>query len=364
MAGRLVPEKQADHAVRAFATLIDDHPDWVLRIFGDGPGAARLRMLVSALGLHDSVQLLGRTPDMAEEWAKAAVAVLPSRVEAFPLVTMEAMAAGVPVVAYDCPNGPGEMITDGLDGVLVAPDDIAGLATALRALMEDDTVRHTLGTAARRSADRYTIEKVMPRWEALYADLLRERNESGRTARRTDRVAAWIAQTAGTGFAPPRRSRTRPHPRARPGRWSVGCAPLTPRWSVPVAGCAGSATGSCPRSLSMPASNWSPTPWRTAASLTYCCATTASGIVWPSRHPTVKPRWRRWPATAPTGPSTRRSCTRVAALAAPSRSPRCRHWPTASPDCGCSSRPSPRPARSGTGGIRLRPGVLVRIAER
>ncbi|SPT51134.1 stealth conserved region 3 domain-containing protein [Actinomadura madurae] len=202
MAGRLVPEKQADHAVRAFATLIDDHPDWVLRIFGDGPGAARLRMLVSALGLHDSVQLLGRTPDMAEEWAKAAVAVLPSRVEAFPLVTMEAMAAGVPVVAYDCPNGPGEMITDGLDGVLVAPDDIVGLATALRTLMGDDTVRHTLGTAARRSADRYTIEKVMPRWEALYADLLRERDESGRTARRTDRVAAWIARTAGTGFAP------------------------------------------------------------------------------------------------------------------------------------------------------------------
>jgi glycosyltransferase involved in cell wall biosynthesis len=202
MAGRLVPEKQAHHAVEAFATVVLDHPGWILRIFGEGPQAGRLRRLIDALDLHDNVQLLGQTPNMAEEWAKAAIAVQPSRVEAFPLTLLEALAAGVPVVSYNCPNGPAEIVTHGTDGLLVAPDDVAELAAALGKLMNDDATRNAYGAMARRSAERFAAAQIMPRWADLYAQLLAERDDPGRSARKANRVAYWAARTGGSGFAP------------------------------------------------------------------------------------------------------------------------------------------------------------------
>ncbi|MEU6244542.1 stealth conserved region 3 domain-containing protein [Streptomyces sp. NPDC047024] len=189
LAGRLVAEKQIDHAVTAWATVARQHPDWQLRIFGDGPLSGALRRQIDMLGLHDCVQLNGNSRHLAEEWAKASIATLTSRNEAFGLVLAEAHAAGVPVVSYDSPNGPREVVIDGQTGVLVPPGDTDALASALMLLIEDDELRRRMGAAALDSVDRFSPAVVTGRWERIFQELLAERDSGRRAVAKAERQA-------------------------------------------------------------------------------------------------------------------------------------------------------------------------------
>ncbi|HWH01404.1 MAG TPA: Stealth CR1 domain-containing protein [Pilimelia sp.] len=188
-AGRMTPEKQVGHAIAAFAQLAADFPTWRLRIFGGGE-LARATRAVERFSLGDRVEVMGESPTLGYEWSKASIALLTSRNEAFPLVIGEAMVAGVPVVAYDCPNGPAELIRDGETGFLVAPNNVTDLAAALRKLVEDPALRHRMGEAAARRAELFTTDRVMPRWEEFYAELLRGRGEPDWPDRRRAAIAA------------------------------------------------------------------------------------------------------------------------------------------------------------------------------
>ncbi|MEU9992596.1 stealth conserved region 3 domain-containing protein [Streptomyces sp. NPDC048045] len=194
LAARMTPEKQLDHAIEAFASLTDEHPEWTMRIFGDGPQEVRLRRLIDGLKLHDRVQLLGHTSQMTSEWAKAGMAVLPSRNEAFPLVLLEMMAAGLPVVAYDVVTGPAEIIRHGVDGLLVPAGDKESLAAAMSTLMADDTLRRSYGAAGRAGVqERFSAQRITAQWEELFTLLTARRATASRTADRADRMARRIA---------------------------------------------------------------------------------------------------------------------------------------------------------------------------
>ncbi|WP_017558467.1 stealth conserved region 3 domain-containing protein [Nocardiopsis baichengensis] len=200
VARRLVPEKGVDDAVRAFAQVADDHPGWRLRICGEGPELPRLRALAAGNDLHGRVEFAGPTADMAAEWARAAICLLPSRTEAFGLVLTEALAAGVPAVAYDCPTGPAEVVRHGVDGLLAAPEDVGGLATCLGKLMEDDALRAGMGRSAVQGAERFAPERIAARWERLYGELL-EVSPEERAAARAERAARYEAARAVRGPA-------------------------------------------------------------------------------------------------------------------------------------------------------------------
>ncbi|WP_172387495.1 stealth conserved region 3 domain-containing protein [Streptomyces sp. MNP-20] len=207
MAARLTGEKRVDHAVRAFAQIAEAHPDWRLRIFGGGHREASLRRLVDAFGLQDRVELLGPCQDMAAEWAKAGLTLMTAgHNEAFPLVLLEALAAGVPVVAYDVMTGPAEIVRHRVDGLLVPPGEIDRLAAAMAELMSDDATRLGYARAAREGVyARFSSERVTALWEELYARLVAGRDRPERLAERADRVALGVA-SGGPGFRP-----TAPH---------------------------------------------------------------------------------------------------------------------------------------------------------
>ncbi|NBE53603.1 glycosyltransferase [Streptomyces boluensis] len=213
MAARLTGERRVDHAVEAFARIADAHPGWTLRVFGDGPREDELRRLVDGLCLQDRVELLGPCQDLAAEWAKAGLGLATARTEAFGHAMVEALAAGVPVVAYDVPTGPAEIVRHRVDGLLVPSGDIDALAAALGSLMGNPETRRGLARAAREGVRaRFSAAEVTARWEELFGRLLARRNTPERRDGRADRLAASVA-SGGTAFRP-----TAPHsPSAPPG---------------------------------------------------------------------------------------------------------------------------------------------------
>jgi glycosyltransferase involved in cell wall biosynthesis len=166
--GHLVPLKGFDLLIEGFARCASAHPDWRLIIWGEGPERARLQALAERCGVARRVELPGRSAKPGAWLETAGIFVLASRHEGFPNVLVEAMAAGLPVVATDCPaGGPRAMISDGRDGLLVANEDAAALARALDRLMADPEARRTLGEAAARSAERFSLPRIMARWTVL-----------------------------------------------------------------------------------------------------------------------------------------------------------------------------------------------------
>lgn len=167
--GRLSAEKGFDLLIHAFARLRGKFPDWSLTIFGEGPARGDLEDLVHQLGLQKVVRLPGETRSPELELRQASLFVLSSRYEGFPNVLLEAMAAGLPVIAVDCPSGPAEIIEHGVSGMLVPLEDEVALARAMESLMADSSMRQRLGGEAVREMERFHIDRVM----ALWADVLR-----------------------------------------------------------------------------------------------------------------------------------------------------------------------------------------------
>lgn len=165
--GRLTPQKGFDLLIDAFARIALRHPDWSLDIWGEGSERERLASMVQAAGLSDRIALCGTSPQQGS-WAQDASAlVLASRWEGFPNALGEAMACGLPVVAFDCAFGPREMIQHGYDGILVEHENVAALARSLDRVMNDEALRQTLGHNAARSARRFAPEHVAKQWDEL-----------------------------------------------------------------------------------------------------------------------------------------------------------------------------------------------------
>ena len=182
--GRLATEKQWPTLLRAFGSVADRIPDWRVRIFGEGQARFEAMGTVRRLGLWDRVELPGPTSDMTAEWARAGMSALTSQPgEGFPLVIQEAMAAGVPVVAYDMPTGPRDQIDQDVDGLLVTQRSEAGLAAAILRLATDPAERLRMGAAARVKAATWDSATVTERWLQIYADVVRRRAAGvGRTS--------------------------------------------------------------------------------------------------------------------------------------------------------------------------------------
>ncbi|MFI6764432.1 glycosyltransferase family 4 protein [Streptomyces sp. NPDC050355] len=171
-AGRLARVKRYDVLIRAFAQVAAERPDWRLRIYGGGTEKAALRALIDELGLYNHVFLMGPANPLEPEWAKGSIAAVSSSLESFGMTIVEAMRCGLPVVATDCPHGPGEIIADGVDGKLVPVGDPQAMAGSLLSLINDDDARKRMGRAALAASARFDPDRVAGRYEALFDELL------------------------------------------------------------------------------------------------------------------------------------------------------------------------------------------------
>jgi len=161
--------------LEAFARIALRHPDWSLTIIGKGPLQRKLQEQSAALDLGARVHFVGELTDPFPMLRAADLFVLSSRFEGFGMALAEAMACGLPVVSFDCPEGPRDIIHDGVDGILVPTEDINALATALGRLMNDPRERARLGTEAATLLTRFGPEPVLSIWQDMFDGLIAAR---------------------------------------------------------------------------------------------------------------------------------------------------------------------------------------------
>ncbi|WNO54196.1 glycosyltransferase family 4 protein [Stakelama saccharophila] len=170
--GRLEYQKGFDLLIDAFALVAGRHPDWQLDLWGAGPCEAGLQERAAGHGLADRVAFRGVSRRPGGWIAETGIFVLASRYEGFPNVLGEAMAAGLPVIAADCDFGPSELVTDGVDGLLVGCENVEALADALARMMAEPGLRNRLAAAAPGVAERFAPERIAAEWDMMVAATL------------------------------------------------------------------------------------------------------------------------------------------------------------------------------------------------
>lgn len=171
MLNRLAPGKRIDHAIRAFAAVVATGPTATLDIYGEGPERARLQALIDAEGLDARVVLRGATDDAQAVLRDAFAFLSTSAYEGQGLSIVEAMVNGCPVVAYDAPYGPRELLAGG-SGLLVPDGDEAALAAALVRVLTDVELHHDLRIAGAEAARTVDPAHAMAALAAASRDVL------------------------------------------------------------------------------------------------------------------------------------------------------------------------------------------------
>lgn len=168
--GRLDYQKGFDRLINVWELVKKNSASegWRLDIFGQGEWLDMLEEMIQSKGLSDSTKINVPTDEIAKEYAVSSILAMTSHYEGFPMVMIEAMSAGLPVVTFDYKCGPRDIISDGIDGLIVPDGDLNAFATALLGLMADDNRRKQMGSAATMVIDRYSEERVMLQWTSLF----------------------------------------------------------------------------------------------------------------------------------------------------------------------------------------------------
>jgi glycosyltransferase involved in cell wall biosynthesis len=165
--GRLSREKGFDLLLKAWSLAVPQLPDWSLRIVGDGQMRDELMRQACGLGIDGQVTFAPFSDDPFSLYSECGIFVLSSRFEGLPFVLIEAMTCGTACISFDCPNGPREVIRNGVNGLLVPAEQVSALASAMVKLGEDPMLRQRLGDAARSVSKPFSEPRVVARWQEL-----------------------------------------------------------------------------------------------------------------------------------------------------------------------------------------------------
>ncbi len=165
-AGRIAPVKQFDKLIKTWSYVAATHPNWKLEIYGEGDDRdiKELQSLINKYNIKDKVKLCGSTDKLEIKMLNSSLYVMSSQTECFPMVLLEAMNCGLPIISFDCPHGPKNIITHNIDGVLTERDSEKELADAIISILEDPNDLKNKGKMAKENVKRFQPDYVMEYW--------------------------------------------------------------------------------------------------------------------------------------------------------------------------------------------------------
>lgn len=168
--GRIAPVKGFDHFIEVAERVHQIEPKWLFEIYGGGPDVftAPLQKMIREKRLDKVVFLKGETNNVFDVLSNASIYLCTSSTESFGLTLVEAMEAGLPVVSFDCPNGPKNIINDGADGFLIPLGDVDAMSAKILQLIKDDTLRIQMGGNAINNAKKFHVDNIVKMWSDLF----------------------------------------------------------------------------------------------------------------------------------------------------------------------------------------------------
>ena len=170
--GRYVYQKGFDLLLQAWKTIEQLHPDWELAVYGMGDRTPYEQVITDLHINRERCHLYGSTPDIKSEYLNSSLFAFSSRFEGFGMVLIEAMACGLPVVSFDCPCGPKDIVRHNEDGLLIPSGRPDLLADALHQVMGDDSLRQKMAATAIINAKRFQLDGIAMRWKQLFENVL------------------------------------------------------------------------------------------------------------------------------------------------------------------------------------------------
>ncbi|KAB1071247.1 glycosyltransferase family 4 protein [Tamlana haliotis] len=170
--GRHTHQKGFDFLLKSWLEVVKVHKDWTLDIYGKKDEHSRYVKLAEDYGISQYINFHEPVSNIMDVYLESSIYALSSRFEGFPLVLIETMACGVPAVAFNCPCGVKELITDQEDGFLVEVNDTEAFAKSLMKLIENPKKRKSMGAAARKNILRLSPEEIFPKWKHMFEELI------------------------------------------------------------------------------------------------------------------------------------------------------------------------------------------------
>ena len=169
--GRYAYQKGFDLLLQSWKAVQKECPEWTLAVYGTGDRMPFMQ-LRDELGLDEEhCQLNGPTNSIQEEYMNSSIFVVSSRFEGLSMALLEAVSCGLPIVSFACPCGPRDVISDGVDGILVENGNVEALATSLIQLMQSPEKIKDMGNAIQQKAARFKIENLALQWKQLFEEL-------------------------------------------------------------------------------------------------------------------------------------------------------------------------------------------------
>lgn len=172
--GRYSYEKGYDILLKIWSIVEKRSTDWQLDIFAMGDPTPYVKIMDELSIDKKRCHLNSSVVDVENEYINSSILVQPSRTEGFGMVLVEAMACGLPVISFDCENGPRSIISDGEDGFLIPPFEVDLFADRLVQLIIDGELRKKMGEKGQRKSQLYQIDSVGRQWKQLFDELMKE----------------------------------------------------------------------------------------------------------------------------------------------------------------------------------------------
>ena len=166
--GRLAYQKNFERLIKIAAKILPAHPDWSWDIYGEGPQRQELEAQIKEAGLEGRVNLMGQVNDLYDRYKNYAFMVMTSRYEGFPMSLIEGLVNRLPLISFDIPTGPDEIIKDGENGYLLNKEDDDGMTSAIETLINDKEKRAAMSARAYEDAKRFRMEDIIELWIKVF----------------------------------------------------------------------------------------------------------------------------------------------------------------------------------------------------